>query len=883
MTFRHELRALNAEASHYALIIHLDGQLTEFAKELGSTPEVRQDFMVSVRQLAKNKYPSLKVTIVKVMVGGLLFSSIPLFDNKPVSAATTQSVETGSIYYRVKQDDTLWLISRAYNISVDTIKRANGLKSDAIEPNQRLILPQAFHTVQAGESLSVVARDYKITADAIRQANKLSGDHIRTGQSLIIPIIISTTVPETSPVPEKEPSATPTANGGAQQSTYTVVSGDSLSLIAKRFGITTEALRTANHLTSDSIRIGQTLTIPGQNHTPSSPQAQIIDSIYTVVSGDSVSVIAKRFGTTTEALRSANNLTSDVLQVGQRLVIPGSTSSVPPSSGGTGTTYTVVSGDSLSVIAKRFGTTTEALRSANNLTSDVLQVGQRLVIPGTTSSAPPPSGSTGTTYTVVSGDSLSVIAQRFGTTTEALRSANNLTSDVLQVGQHIVIPGTTSPAPPPSGGTGTTYTVVSGDCLSVIAKRFGTTTEALRIANNLTSDVLQVGQSLVIPGATSPAPPPSGGTGTTYTVVSGDSLSVIAKRFGTTTETLRSANNLTSDVLQVGQSLVIPGATSPAPPPSGGTGTTYTVVSGDSLSVIAKRFGTTTEALRSVNNLTSDVLRIGQVLTVPNGQMTPPPTEERMTFTYRVVSGDTLSSIATRFGVTVTAIRSANHLTSDMLQVGQALTIPDGKNVPNQTGVNTITYTTHTVVSGDNIWNLSVQYGIPQTELLRTNNLTTNSSLSIGQKLTIPVHHIGVKEVVSARHGEFLDWFTEAQYVFPIGKTATVTDFETGRSFKIKRTVGSGHADSETLTVTDTNIAKSIWGGFSWTPRAVIVEVDGRRLAASMDFMPHDVQFITNNGINGHFDVYFSNSIRHVDGRPNAQHQAQVERAAGLR
>nr|WP_276541051.1 LysM peptidoglycan-binding domain-containing protein [Salipaludibacillus agaradhaerens] len=872
----------------------------------------------------------------------MLFSSIPLFDNKTVSAATTQSVETGSIYYHVKQDDTLWLISRAYNISVDTIKRANGLKSDALEPNQRLILPQAFHTVQAGESLSIVARNYKITADAIRQANKLSGDHILTGQSLIIPIMISTTVPETSPVPEKEPSATPIANGGAQQSTYTVVSGDSLSLIAKRFGITTEALRTANHLTSDSIRIGQTLTIPGQNPTSSSPQAQIIDSIYTVVSGDSLSVIAKRFGTTTEALRSANNLTSDVLQVGQRLVIPGTTSPAPPPSGSTSTTYTVVSGDSLSVIAKRFGTTTVALRNANNLTSDVLQVGQRLVIPGTTSSAPPPSGSTSTTYTVVSGDSLSVIAKRFGTTTEALRSANNLTSDVLQVGQRLVIPGATSPAPSPSGSTSTTYTVVSGDSLSVIGKRFGTTTEALRSANNLTSDVLQVGQRLVIPGATSPAPPPSGSTSmtytvvsgdslsviakrfgtttvalrnannltsdvlqvgqrlvipgatspasppseatsTTYTVVSGDSLSVIAKRFGTTTEALRSANNLTSDVLQVGQRLVIPGATSPALPPSGSTSMTYTVVSGDSLSVIAKRFGTTTVALRNANNLTSDVLRIGQVLTIPNDQTTSPPTEERTTFTYRVVSGDTLSSIATRFSVTVTAIRSANHLTSDMLQVGQALTIPDGKNAPNQTGVNTITYTTHTVVSGDNIWNLSIQYGIPQTELLRTNNLTTNSSLSIGQKLTIPVHHIGVKEVVSARHGEFLDWFTEAQYVFPIGKTATVTDFETGRSFKIKRTVGSGHADSETLTVTDTNIAKSIWGGFSWTPRAVIVEVDGRRLAASMDFMPHDVQFITNNGINGHFDVYFSNSIRHVDGRPNAQHQAQVERAAGLR
>jgi peptidoglycan endopeptidase LytF len=137
--------------------------------------------------------------------------------------------------------------------------------------------------------------------------------------------------------------------------------------------------------------------------------------------------------------------------------------------------------------------------------------------------------------------------------------------------------------------------------------------------------------------------------------------------------------------------------------------------------------------------------------------------------------------------------------------------------------------------------------------------------------------------VVSDKHGEYLDWWTEAQYVFPIGKTAKVTDLATGKSFYIKRTVGANHADCETLTTNDTNIAKLIWGGFSWTPRAIILEVDGRKLAASMSFMPHELEYIANNGITGHFDVYFANCTRHIDGQTDPAHQAQVEKAAGLR
>lgn len=545
--------------------------------------------------------------------------------------------------------------------------------------------------------------------------------------------------------------------------------------------------------------------------------------------------------------------------------------------------YTVSNNDTLWKISQKYNTTVENIKRVNKLSSEILQVNQQLIIPKAI-------------HTVQTGDYLTVLAKNYNTTVEGIKQANNLTSDSTRLGQTLIIPmiigeqsadPVPSPTVPAQPTTAKNYTVAAGDSLSVIARNFGVTIDALKNANSLTSDIIRVGQVLEIPDAStttpSPAQPISPKT-SSYTVIAGDSLSIIARNFGITTENLKKENNLTSDIIRVGQVLVIPDSTTTAPSPAQPITTTYTVVSGDYLWSIAQRFGTSVSDLKSVNNLSSDELQIGQTLQIPSTASQSPEEvkEERTTFTYNVKSGDTLSLLAKQFSVTVDSIRSANQLRSDILQIGQALTIPDGLNAPSQTSAKTITYTTHTVVAGDTIWDLSIKYGIPQLELLRANNLTTNSSLSIGQKLTVPVHHIPVKEVVSSNHGEYLDWWTEAQYIFTIGKKAKVTDLVTGKSFYIQRTIGANHADSETVSASDTNVAKSIWGGFSWNTRAVILEVDGRKLAASMSFMPHEREYIANNGITGHFDVYFANSTRHADGKPDPLHQAQVERAAGL-
>lgn len=127
-----------------------------------------------------------------------------------------------------------------------------------------------------------------------------------------------------------------------------------------------------------------------------------------------------------------------------------------PSTPGTGTTYVVKSGDSLWSIANRYNTTVNAIKNLNNLTSNNLSIGQVLQIPTSTGGT----SSTGT-YTVKSGDSLWSIANRYNITVDALKSANNLTSNTLSIGQVLRIPTSTGG----TSSTGTTYTVKSGDTI----------------------------------------------------------------------------------------------------------------------------------------------------------------------------------------------------------------------------------------------------------------------------------------------------------------------------------------------------------------------------------------------------------------------------------
>jgi LysM repeat protein len=188
------------------------------------------------------------------------------------------------------------------------------------------------------------------------------------------------------------------------------------------------------------------------------------------------------------------------------------------------TTYTVVRGDSLSRIAKKNHSTIAELMKANHLTnSAVLNVGQKLIVPGKAPATAPMAGGsaevavTGASYTVKPGDTLADIAHRAGSTTAELKRLNSLKSDYVQVGRELKLPAGSAPAAmeakrnppmaPPAGPASVktpegaqTYEVKPGETLGAIAHKFHVKTQDLLVANNIADPrKIRPGQNLVIP------------------------------------------------------------------------------------------------------------------------------------------------------------------------------------------------------------------------------------------------------------------------------------------------------------------------------------------------------------------------------------------------
>ncbi|GGH78718.1 LysM repeat protein [Pullulanibacillus pueri] len=324
MTYDYELKKINNQKEEYELIIYLNDPTTEFAVELGRVSKARANLLTTTRQMVMDRYPNIRITMAKVVIGGIAITSFSLLGGNTSSAETTSTTkaskneaQSSSIYYYVVPGDTLWKIASQFSSTIDNIKRANHLTSDTLILNQKLVIPMAFHTVGTGDYLTVLAKKYGTTVEAIKTANGLKSDATQLGQTLIIPMVIGTQAAAPS-------SGSSTTISG---STYSVVSGDSLSVIAKRYGTTVEALRSANHLTSDLISVGQILKIPSGGSTPTNTTAPPVNKGYVVRSGDTLWNIAHQYGLSVDQLKQANQLTSNTIQVGQALVIPKSEAS----------------------------------------------------------------------------------------------------------------------------------------------------------------------------------------------------------------------------------------------------------------------------------------------------------------------------------------------------------------------------------------------------------------------------------------------------------------------------------------------------------------------------------------------------------------------------
>ena len=263
-----------------------------------------------------------------------------------------------------------------------------------------------------------------------------------------------------------------------------------------------------------------------------------------------------------------------------------------------------------------------------------------------------PVTSDGETYIVKSGDSLWSIAKRYGVSIDDIKKANNLSSNLLNIGQVLIIP---SEEEPPEIGDFIVYTVSSGDNLYKIATKYNLTVDDLVNYNDLATTNLSIGQQLLIPVQKT-------NETQTYIVKSGDTLYSIASKYGISVNTLKNYNNLTTNVLGIGQKLNIPVINEQ---PSSNY-LDYVVKKGDSLYSIASKYNTSVSDIMKINNLNTSLLNIGMVLKIP---------VKSSEITYIVQSGDSLYSIARKYNTTIDSIRNKNNLTSNNLSIGQILII----------------------------------------------------------------------------------------------------------------------------------------------------------------------------------------------------------------
>lgn len=357
------------------------------------------------------------------------------------------------------------------------------------------------YRLKEGETLATVAAQSGMTESELRKVNGIpEGRRVLPNSTLLVLAGADEQVDISAEEADARLRLSPLTTW--RRVTYRVRSGDTLTSIARRWHITTKSIVTANRLRSDRLRAGQrlVLTVPNVQRA-SIPAASSGNSsghhvIHTVRSGDTLDAIARRYGVTVAGLRMTNRLEGNIIRAGQRLRIPGDTTTESDT-----VIYTVKSGDTLSTVAERYHVSVTKLKRANRLTSNMLRVGDRLEIPSADrverNVKPAPETRV---HVVRSGDTLSEIGEHYGVSVSKLRAANGLRGNNLRIGQRLVIPATASKVnKAQTVRQATTYRVRSGDTLIAIARRHHTTVSALQRANGLKGSTLRVGQELRIP------------------------------------------------------------------------------------------------------------------------------------------------------------------------------------------------------------------------------------------------------------------------------------------------------------------------------------------------------------------------------------------------
>ncbi|MGI9553678.1 MAG: LysM peptidoglycan-binding domain-containing protein, partial [Thermodesulfobacteriota bacterium] len=708
-----ELNNLNSSNLSLGQTLQLPSTFSTYKVKNGDTLgtiAVKQGLSSSQDIIEFNKFQNSSIRVGQVIKIPFNQPDKKLDSTKPIKIQNS----TAQIVHTVKIKESLYSIAKMHGSSVDKIKAENNLETIDLKPGQKIIIPshepkatlsavnnssnnvkedpiQIVHTVKKSDSLYSIAKMHGSGVDEIKAENKLSNNDLKPGQKLVIPPagkkVHAVNTDEKSNVPK----ALLVVPSKKTSISHTVQSGDTLGQIAVKYGLkSSRDIIAANSLNGSALKVGQVLIIPAQqgttavtkndnlqsfpvpkNNPPkltfetrnsesetgkpvalstkikqekieqaenSKPQEELIT--YKVESGDTLGQIAVKFGLgSSKELIEFNNLQNTNLSLGQVINIPSTKTNSSqiaqnkPAQVKEDTiriTHTVKQSDTLYAIARMHGSSVDKIKAENRLIGSKLKIGQKLVIPPgdknihvvkpevkvtpqkTITAAKPVTKKKDftSTYKVRSGDTLSQIAEKFKIRTAELKEANNMSGNKLSVGQKLSVPNTPSAVtriaktPKPQVKS---YTVKKGDTLIGISKKYGTNVAALTNYNSLSSLTLKVGQKLRIPDKSYRY---TKNGNIKYKVKRGDTLSTIARNFKVSVSSIKYANGLRSSRINVGTKLTIPTAKKNT------TVVKHTVKRGETLSLIARKHGSSVSSIKSANNLKNSYIRPGQKLKV---------------------------------------------------------------------------------------------------------------------------------------------------------------------------------------------------------------------------------------------------------------------------
>lgn len=492
--------------------------VTHIVKPGEKISQIARKYDVSISKLAELNNLNIK----KKLVAGKEIK-IPVSNNLDDFELAVNTDELPAVEDEIKSFDSKPTYSLKISSSVSNVllSKYNSTESDTIE----YIVPEGKlpvkYVVKSNDNLVDISNMFNVRVSDIRNWNNLPyTSRAKVGQELTIYVPKDKVdyYASIDKMSDKERKNLILANNGDSYIEHRVRSGESLSSIAAKYGVSVSQIKNWNNLTSNTISRGKKLLIYSSDYSSKNSYASNVSSKinkYKVKKGDSLSKIAQKFNVTIAQLKSWNKLNKNILKAGQTLVVQEKQiNSFGDNSYRTGSNlinHTIKSGETISEIADMYNVSISEIKNWNNLKTNKLISGKSLVIYSDESNKKNLAkklksnsqhvnsnevSAKASLYKIKDGETLETISKKFGVSVNDLKDWNKLKSDKIKVGQDLII--YTVKKVTANNGKNIVVKIHEGESLWTIAKNYKVKVSDLIAWNNLKSEKVRVGQKIII-------------------------------------------------------------------------------------------------------------------------------------------------------------------------------------------------------------------------------------------------------------------------------------------------------------------------------------------------------------------------------------------------